>query len=168
MEFEGVDKPDEKAIDERTGQPLYQVLAILSSIERHTIVDHEPLSFLLGVGENSDSVWTDYKDLLKKAGLFKTEQSLQVYRSVQGLINLSKTTKDYIDKKRLNQRVDPPNLKMLLSAAASSANIDQVLFEDLIMLAHGNFELSHFSNIGTRFQAPPELISTFFFSAQPK
>lgn len=56
---------------------------------------------------------------------------------------------------------------MLLSAAASNVNIDQVLFEDLLMLAHGNFSLSHFSNIGTRFQAPPELINAFFLSAMP-
>ncbi len=56
---------------------------------------------------------------------------------------------------------------MLLSAAASNANIDQVLFEDLLMLALGNFELAHFNNIATRFQAPPDLLNTFFLSARP-
>lgn len=100
------------------------MLAILASIERHTIVDHDALSFILGVGENSEVVWNDYKQLLSKAGLIKTEQSLQVYKSVQGLINLSKTTKDFVEKKRRNERVEPPNVKMLLSAAASNANID--------------------------------------------
>lgn len=82
LEFKGIENPKEEEIDPRSGQPLYQVLSILASIERHTIVDHDPLSFILGVGENSEIVWNDYKELLTKAGLIKTEQSLQVYKSV--------------------------------------------------------------------------------------
>lgn len=68
-------------------------MTLLANIERTTIANHEPLSFILGIGRNQGTVWQEFKDLLLKSEIAKSEHSLPVYKSILALINLSKTTR---------------------------------------------------------------------------
>ncbi len=91
--------------------------------------------------------------MLKKSGIVKTESSLNIYKSVQGLVSLAETTKDYIHRRKMHrEQADPPNIKFLLSALTLTTNLDRNIAEDLIMLALGNLDPVHFTYIGVRFQ----------------
>ncbi len=122
----------------------------------------------MGIAKDEDNVWVEYKDMLKASGIVKTDNSLNIYKSVQGLVSLAESTQTYIRRKQKQQQADPPNIKFLLSALTLTSSIDRGLAEDLIMLAHGNLDLVHFTFIAGRYQADPKLLSSFFLSAFPR
>lgn len=59
------------------------------------MAEPEPVQLMMGIAENDERVWSIYKEELKRANVVKKESALEVYKSVQQLINLKRVVKEY-------------------------------------------------------------------------
>ncbi len=161
-------KDQVKIEDTRSQLPIGKVYHFFQEYERLFIAEPEPMQLIMGIANNDDEVWTLYKEELQRVNIVKKDTALQVYKSVQGLINLKRTTKEYKVKRTKateGKSVEPPDLKPILNSLTSGLALDPILVEDLVMLAQGNLEEAHFVNLTNRFNLPPQLVQTFFLSA---
>lgn len=148
--------------------PILKVYKFFEEMERFLIAEPEPMQLIIGIANNDEMVWSLYKEELKRANIIQKESALQVYKSVQKLINLKRVVKEYKWQKAKNKdslTVEPPDIKPVLNSLTGGLSLDPIMVEDLIMLAQGNMDETHFVNLTNRFNLPPNLLKTFFLSA---
>lgn len=141
--------PPQNQIEEKTGQPYYLILSLLSKLERFCVVDTGALDLLLNIADNKKGVFEREKVPLQKLKFIKNNQSIAVYKSLYSLLCMSQTMSIF-KKESKNPNIKKEDLNLpevtpLLSIISMHLTLDTHATEGLLMVAHGNMDKGNHS-----------------------